>query len=292
MTAITNERGRRQRAALRAGIAISLGALLGVLLLHPATMAIYWLEFRSSLSETWATPWHLLAERTAASFTPHMLHMTGLFAGLGALVGGVYAAIDARLRRFERTVSHLEAEMARDVPTLIRQGESERIEFKTSARWDARQGKVSKALGDMVARTICAFANHEGGSLLVGVDDAGEVVGLERDYQTLKSPDRDGFAQLVMTLVRERLGGDVCRLVHVLFAVLDGADVCRIIVEPANAPVYFHDGQDARLLVRTGNASRELDAREAVAYVAATWPERRERRSSTPRPFGQTQRTR
>ncbi|MCB9540059.1 MAG: ATP-binding protein [Myxococcales bacterium] len=241
-------------------------------------MAIYWLEFRSALSETWASPWHLIGERMAASFTSPMLPMTALFAGLGTLVGAVYAAADARLRRSERAVSHLEAEMARDVPTLIRQGESERVEFKTSARWDARQGKVNKALGDVVARTVCAFANHEGGSLLVGVDDGGEVVGLERDYRTLKSPDRDGFAQLVMTLVRERLGGHVCRLVHVVFADLGGADVCRIVVEPADAPVYFSDGKQARLVVRTGNASRELDAREAVAYVAATWSGRGRRR--------------
>ena len=292
MTAMANRRRHRSPASLRWGVALGVGALLGVLLLHPATMAIYWLEFRSALSETWATPWHLIADRMAASFTFSMLPMTALFAGLGSLVGAVYVAVDGRLRRSEHALSHLEAELARDVQTLIRQGESERVEFKTSARWDMRQGKVNKALGDVVARTVCAFTNHEGGSLLVGVDDGGEVVGLDRDYRTLKSPDRDGFAQLVMTLVRERLGGHVCRLVHVLFAVVDGADVCRIVVEPADAPVYFHDGQQARLIVRTGNASRELDAREAVAYVAATWPDGRRRRPQmTPR-VGETQQAR
>lgn len=262
----------RPSAALHVGVALGVGALLGVLLLHPATMAIYWLEFRGALSETWTSPWHLVADRMAASFAPHMLPMTALFGILGTVVGAVYSVVHARLRRSERAVSHLEKEMAHDIPTLIAQGESERVEFKTSARWDARQGRVNKALGDVVAKTVCAFANHEGGSLLVGVDDSGQVVGLERDYETLKSSDRDGFTQLVMTLVRERLGGHACYLVHVLFAEVGSRDVCRIVVERADTPIFFDDGAQTRLFVRTGNASREFDARETVEYVAARWP--------------------
>lgn len=255
----------------RVAVALALGSLLGVLLLHPATMAIYWLEFRAELAGTWASPWQLIGDRMAASFGAEMLPMTALFAGLGALVGAVYAAVDARLRRSTEAISHLEHEMARDVPTLIQLGENEHVEFKTTARWDVRQGKVNKALSDVVAKTIAAFANHGGGSLLVGVDDDGEVAGLDHDYSTLKKPDRDGFAQLIMTLVRERLGGHICRLVHVLFAEVGDRDVCRIVVEPAGAPVFFNDGRQSRLFVRTGNASRELDARETVEYVAARW---------------------
>lgn len=252
-------------------MALGVGALLGVLLLHPATMAIYWLEYHPTLADTSSSLWHHIATRMAVSFTPQMLPMTALFAGLGTLIGAVYAAVDARLRRSEHAVSYLEAEMGRDIPTLIQQGEGERVEFKTSARWDVRQGKVNKSLGNVLAKTICAFANHEGGSLLVGVDDSGEVIGLERDYGSLKSADRDGFAQLVMTLVRERLGGHACRLVHVLFAELGDQDVCRIVVERADIPIFFDDGKQTRLFVRTGNASREFDARETVEFVGARW---------------------
>jgi hypothetical protein len=234
-------------------------------------MAIYWLEFRAELASTWSSPWELVGDRMAASFGAGMLPMTALFAGLGMLVGAVYAAVDARLRRSQQAVSHLEREIARDVPTLIQLGENERVEFKTTARWDVRQGKVNKALSDVVAKTIAALANHDGGSLLVGVSDGGDVTGLERDYQTLKQPNRDGFAQLIMTLVRERLGGHICRLIHVLFAEVGEQDVCRIVVEPAPSPVYFSDGRQSRLFVRTGNATRALDAREAVEYVGERW---------------------
>ncbi len=250
---------------------VSLGAILGIVMLHPATMAIYWLEFRSELTNTWTHAGYFILERMAASFTPSMLPMTALFATLGALFGIMFAALDAKNRRSERVISHLEQEMARDVPTLIQLGENERVEFKSTVRWDIKQAKVNKALPTVIAKTIAALANHEGGSLLIGVQDDGSVVGLEHDYRTLKSADRDGFSQLLMTLVRERMGGHICRFVHILFLELEGHDICRVIVEPADEPVYVLSNGQSRFFVRTGNASRELDAREIVHYVNTRW---------------------
>lgn len=252
-------------------LALVTGSVLGVFLLHPVTMAIYWVEFHADLAAEQSSLWRFIGERMEASFSMHMVPMTVLFAGLGGLIGSIHATVDARLRRSKRAISYLEQAITQDLPTLIRLGENEHAEFKSTARWDVRQGKVNKALTDVPAKTIAAFANHDGGSLIIGVDDDGEIVGLELDYNTLKKPNRDGFAQLIMTLVRERLGGHVCRLIHVLFVESDGRDVCRIVVESASEPVYFADGPHARFFVRTGNASRELDARETVHYVAARW---------------------
>jgi len=234
-------------------------------------MAVYWIEFHRELGETWSTVARFVVDRTIASFTVPMMPMTLLFAMLGALLGGIFAAVDARFRRSERMISYLEEEVEREIPVLIQSGEGERVEFKSTARWDLHENKVNRALPNVVARAIAGFANSAGGSLLIGVDDDGEIIGLEPDYRTLKRTDRDGFAQFIMTLVSERLGGHSCRLVHVLFADVGGQDVCRIVVEPADAPVYFQDGKHARLVVRTGNATRELDAREAIQYVVSHW---------------------
>jgi len=255
----------------RAVVATAIGAMLGVFLLHPATMAVYWLEFHSELGQTWGSGWAFVSDRTIASFTLQMAPMTVLFAALGAIIGGVYALVDARFESTERRVTYLEREVARELPALIRSGEDEHVEFKSTARWDLRTRKVNRVLSDVVARTLAGFANSAGGSLLLGVDDDGGIVGLDLDYETLKKKDRDGFAQFLMTLVAERLGAHSCRFVHVIFAEVDGRDVCRVIVEPSNAPVYFHDGKQAHFLVRTGNATRELDSREVIQYAVSQW---------------------
>ncbi len=265
---------RRWGAPWRGALSLALGAVLGVVLLHPATMAIYWLEFHAQLSDDWASGGQFVLARLLASFSPPMLPMSGLFALLGLSFGGVFAVFDRRLRRSEAALSRLTAEVGRELPALIARGESEHLEFKSGARWDYRRDRFNKDLADVIARAIASLANHEGGSLLIGVADDGGIVGLERDYGTLKTRGRDGFAQFLMTLVRERMGARVCRLVHPLFVRLDGHDVCRVIIEPAPHPVFVDQQGQARFFVRTGNATRELDAREAVDFVTVRWPGR------------------
>jgi predicted HTH transcriptional regulator len=55
-----------------------------------------------------------------------------------------------------------------DIRTLIAQGESQRVEFKTKLRD-----------GTILGRLISAFANAEGGIVFVGVGDRGEIVGTD-----------------------------------------------------------------------------------------------------------------
>jgi hypothetical protein len=245
---------------------VGLGALLGVLILHPATTAIYWWY------ETPDEPLRrFVAQRLLQAFAPAMLPMTGLFAaigaGLGLAFGLSYRASDSAGAR----PTFLERELARPIATLLHAGEGEQMEFKGSARWDAKHGRMNKDLEDAVARTIAGFLNHRGGTLLVGVGDAGQVIGVQDDYRTLKRQDRDGLEQFVVTLVKTRLGGDVCPLVHVEFQGLEGKDVCRILVEPSPRPVYYRDAGVARYFLRTGNGTRELDVREAMDHAAQHW---------------------
>jgi hypothetical protein len=67
------------------------------------------------------------------------------------------------------------------------------------------------------------------------------------------------------------LGPTAMRFVSVGFEQLDGKDVCRVTVRPADAPVYLRDGSEPRLFVRTGNATAPLALDEAVQYAASRW---------------------
>ena len=88
---------------------------------------------------------------------------------------------------------------------LIRQGEGTRLEFKSTLQWDVKQGKRNDDLRKMVLKTIAAFLNTEGGTLIIGVEDDGNVYGLDADL-ALVNNSRDKFAQLVGTLLIEQLG--------------------------------------------------------------------------------------
>ena len=137
---------------------------------------------------------------------------------------------------------------------------------------------VNRSLEAVAAKTIAGFLNASGGSLILGVDDHGETKGLEQDY-TLKRPDRDGYQQYLMGLVKKRLGGDLCSLIHLAFTRVEGHDVCRVVVEPSDRPAFLEETGSARLYLRMGNSTRGLDAREAIDYVARRWPGRSTRSS-------------
>jgi len=61
------------------------------------------------------------------------------------------------------------------LPDLIAQGEGSRLEFKSTISTSAR-----------IARTLCAFANTGGGTLLIGVNDDGKIGGVESEIREMR----------------------------------------------------------------------------------------------------------
>ena len=78
---------------------------------------------------------------------------------------------------------------AMEIRQLLAQVESQHLEFKSSMRWDIKEGRLNKELTNAIAKTIAGFMNSEGGTLLIGVDDHGNVLGLEKDFATFGGQD-------------------------------------------------------------------------------------------------------
>jgi hypothetical protein len=160
-----------------------------------------------------------------------------------------------------------------DVSSLLASGESERVEFKSSSRWDYREGKQNKTLELVVAKTIAGFLNTEaGGTLVLGAGDDGKVLGLDSDYKTLhQRPNRDGYQQFLVNLISTTMGKVACSSVKLEFVSCDGADVCIVHCAPSPRAVYVQDSQHAKFYLRTGNATQELSTKDSVEYVASRW---------------------
>lgn len=160
------------------------------------------------------------------------------------------------------------------VAELIAAGESAALEFKSTIRWDVHQGKANKALEFAILKTVAAFLNSEGGTLLIGVADDGAVLGLERD-QTLickKPRDWDRLELHVVGLFRNHFGNVLLPYLRVGFLEVGGLDVCRIVVAPAPEPAYVTENKTEQFYVRTGNGTSQLGMREAFAYIRHRWP--------------------
>ena len=246
------------------------GGFLGIVFLHPITMAIYWLEFNHMLPER-HTLWEFLVIRLSSAFTVEMMHMTTMFIGVGSILGLGSGFYYLALTRSNILLTTLKDQLGADLEVIIGSGESETVEFKATSRWDLRRECVEKNLELMIAKTIAAFLNHRGGDLLIGVTDEGTIIGLDWDSKTLKKSNRDGFELYIMTLVKNKLGAASCPFVHIIFHSANELDVCRIIVEPSEHPVYLLDSGVSKYYLRSGNSSRQLDIEQAMKHIKDRW---------------------
>ena len=159
------------------------------------------------------------------------------------------------------------------VRSLMAQGEGRNVEFKSSLRWDRREERVNKVLEGLVIKSLAGFLNGQGGTLLIGVDDDGQAVGLAADYSSLrKKGNRDGFELHLQQLIVRDLGEAASSsFLTVNFHEIDGEDICQATVEPSDHPIYVEHGRQAVFYLRTGNATRSLPVNEAVRYVHHRW---------------------
>lgn len=194
------------------------------------------------------------------------------YAEIGAMIGLLSLVLYKFIHHRIIGIEHLKTELNKDLPSIIRQGEGAYLEFKSSLRWDMVESRTNRTLEGVILKTLAGFLNsHIGGTLLIGIADNGEIIGLEKDYATLKKPNQDGFEQALMTAISANLGADLCQFVHILFHVIDDKEVCRLIVSPATRPVFLEQNNTPKFFVRTGGATRDLNIQEALDYVSGRW---------------------
>ncbi len=243
------------------------GSALGIVVLKPLNEILYWLQHDSANSNLG----RYLADRLAATFSANGMILLALYGSVGALVGLATGLYYRRSIGRNKQVLQLTMELERDLIPLIARGESNDLEFKSTFRWDLKAGKLNRHLETAVLKSLAGFLNGEGGTLLIGVADGGEIIGLEHDYGTLRRQNRDGFDQALMSAVASRMGTDVCSHIHLVFHGVAGKDVVRVMAEPAGRPVYLAEGNDTSFYLRTGAGTRKLSIPEAIEYIRSRW---------------------
>ena len=170
-------------------------------------------------------------------------------------------------RAFEHAVDTMPS-----VRDLISQGENNRVEFKSSIRWDFEQNKVNKALQEVVAKTIVGMLNSEGGFLLIGVADDSTVLGIEDDLKTLhKNRNIDGFQRVLTDIVRTYLGIECMMHIRMRFEPVNNKHVCIVSVNQSPSPVFLAKGKANEFWVRMGSSTCSLDVKAATRYMQEKW---------------------
>jgi hypothetical protein len=159
---------------------------------------------------------------------------------------------------------------------LIAAGESQTTEFKSSGRWNSHIQKYDPSLGRIVIKTVCAFLNAEGGNLLIGVNDDGQVLGIEDDFTTLGTKQNtDGYELFLRQLLDDSLSAPTASTVRIRFPEVATEAIGQLSVSASGYPVFakpVKGGTDpSEFWVRVGNATKQLHGDDLVRYQEEHW---------------------
>ncbi len=125
------------------------------------------------------------------------------------------------------------------IEEILQVEESNDLEFKSTFQWDIKEGKRNKELQKATLKTLAAFMNTKGGTLVIGVTDDKEIHGLDDDLALTKS-SLDVFEQNLLTALSNTIGTAHAHYCKIRIAdATDGKKVCVIEVEPASKPAFL-----------------------------------------------------
>jgi len=158
----------------------------------------------------------------------------------------------------------------KDYEKIIIKGEGEYIEFKSSMRIDSQTHGVNKDIEHAIAKTISSFLNSDGGTLLIGVDDNGNLLGLENDYNTFKKKNRDGFRLHLIEIINHYIGKGTHQFVQCEIINIKDKDVCIVELSRSDKPVYVNDDE---FYIRASASSQPLNKKQTIEYTKTHWKE-------------------
>jgi predicted HTH transcriptional regulator len=126
---------------------------------------------------------------------------------------------------------------------------------------------MNKNLSVPVIKNVAGFMNTAGGTLLVGIDDNGRVLGLDADFGVMKKANEDGFELIFNNAFNQMIGTEFRHFVQLSFPEIEGKTICLIAVQPSTSPVYFRHQDREDFYIRAGNASQPLPVSKATSYI-------------------------
>ena len=150
-----------------------------------------------------------------------------------------------------------------ELKQLVAAGEGDRVELKSTLRWNLYTSKPDKRIENACLKTVAAYLNTEGGILFVGIDDEGNALGLDHD----KFASEDKLLLHWNGLIKTHLGVELTPLVRSTVRDFDGKRVLVVQCLRTTQPVFLRRDNDETFFVRAGNGTQPLKPSEILAYL-------------------------
>ena len=149
------------------------------------------------------------------------------------------------------------------IKTLISSGEGDRVEFKSTLRWNLKTDNSDKRVEKAWLKSVVAFLNTNGGVLLVGVQDDGDILGIDAD----QFDNEDKYLLHVNNRIKQHIGLEHSGFIRFQLVPVDQKKVLIVECQPSPSPVFLKMGNEEDFYIRIGPGSRKLSTSEVLAYV-------------------------
>lgn len=180
-----------------------------------------------------------------------------------------------------------------EVELLVKKGESYKLEFKAEALWSLNytnqqinesksndlhtyKHKASKVI---LARSIAALLNSQGGNLIIGVKEnrekGFEIVGINTDMEKLKTQEKDsstdGYKRMIIDdIIRPYFPFKIYNMLNEYlrfsFEEINGKTLCNIKVNPSRSKIFLNLEGRKIFMIRTETETRQIVDEELVDY--------------------------
>lgn len=189
----------------------------------------------------------------------------------------------------------LDKKSTSEIESLIKKGESYLLEFKAEALWsmnytekEIKQSKSydlhtfrHKASKVIIAKSIAALLNSEGGNLLIGIKekrngkDEYEILGIEEDLKRLKSQGKeagkDGYKRMIIDdIIRPyfppRVYNHLNKYIKIDFEEINEKTICNIKIAKSDIRAFLNLKGGKMFMIRTETETRHIQDEELVDY--------------------------
>lgn len=203
-----------------------------------------------------------------------MITMTYVIIGatISSLLGYLYmkeyrivSPLTKAIRKIKKTNPNLfsQTDDPAEIILLTNKGENERVEFKSTLRTNLHLQKIDRKIEYSVLKTIVAFLNFHGGTLLIGVKDSGKLLGIEND----KFENVDRFSLHFTNLIKSKIGKEFLPLINSKSISIEGKTIFKVDCKKSDKQVFLKTPEGEEFYTRAGPSNAQLKGSELVEYI-------------------------
>ncbi len=184
---------------------------------------------------------------------------------------------------------------ALEIKKMIGRGENVHTEFKAEAFWSVtynpekiKESKSyelreygQKASKIIIAKSIAALLNSDGGNLVIGIredkeKEMFEIVGIQEDLKKLKGQGTDHYKRIIIdeiihTYFPSRLFNHLDDYLSFEFVVIDGKTLCWMHVKKSDFKTFLKVNSKDVFIIRVDSENRTLEGEKLVEYCIRHW---------------------